>query len=274
MPIRGPGADRGVVFQRHALMPWLNVAENVAFGPRMRGVPRTERRRIALAMLDLVGLAGFADRNLGAVCRRIRDDFNRYLVKDGIVAGLVDFHADGVEYLLHPRDGKTGIHYRLLPMTRGILSGMFTPEQVRDHRPHKEHRLFPDGADLMDRPMKYHGGTEQPFRRAETSAYFGREIGLQYVHAHNRLAEAMAKLGQPDEAYDALLKIIPIGIQDIVPTAERRQRNAYLVAPTPPSATATTPSITSTKSNHCRSESRADGASTPAGPAWWSPRSS
>ncbi len=61
-PIEGPGADRGVVFQRHALMPWLNVADNVAFGPKMRGVPAAMRRRIALEKLALVGLEEFADR--------------------------------------------------------------------------------------------------------------------------------------------------------------------------------------------------------------------
>jgi taurine transport system ATP-binding protein len=61
-PVEGPGADRGVVFQRHALMPWLSVIDNVAFGLKMRGIDRGTRHEVAREKLKLVGLQDFADK--------------------------------------------------------------------------------------------------------------------------------------------------------------------------------------------------------------------
>jgi ABC-type nitrate/sulfonate/bicarbonate transport system ATPase subunit len=59
--VRGPGRDRGVVFQHLALFPWLSAAGNVEFGLRAMGVPRDERRRRALELLGLVHLERYAD---------------------------------------------------------------------------------------------------------------------------------------------------------------------------------------------------------------------
>jgi taurine transport system ATP-binding protein len=63
-PIEGPGQDRGVVFQKHALMPWLDVLDNVSFGLKLQGVPRQEREKVAHRNLALVGLAGFEQHKI------------------------------------------------------------------------------------------------------------------------------------------------------------------------------------------------------------------
>jgi taurine transport system ATP-binding protein len=63
-PISGPGADRTVVFQRHALMPWLNVIDNVSFGLKLQGIPKAKRHQAAMEYLQLLGLAGFEHRRV------------------------------------------------------------------------------------------------------------------------------------------------------------------------------------------------------------------
>jgi len=60
-PVRGPGADRGMVFQNYTLFPWLTVKKNVMFGLKMKGVQPVRAEAAAKKWLELVGLTDFAD---------------------------------------------------------------------------------------------------------------------------------------------------------------------------------------------------------------------
>lgn len=51
-----------MVFQRFALMPWLNVVDNVAFGLEMQGIGKQQRRKQAMEKLEMVGLAEWHDK--------------------------------------------------------------------------------------------------------------------------------------------------------------------------------------------------------------------
>ncbi len=57
--VKEPGPDRGVVFQSISLYPWLTVMGNVEYGPKVRGIKKSERREKAKYYVDLVGLKGF-----------------------------------------------------------------------------------------------------------------------------------------------------------------------------------------------------------------------
>jgi len=57
--VKGPGQDRGLVFQGYMLFPWRTVMGNVEMGPKLRGIHRDERRKISAYYINLVGLNGF-----------------------------------------------------------------------------------------------------------------------------------------------------------------------------------------------------------------------
>lgn len=60
VPVQGPGADRGMVFQSYTLFPWLTVEQNIRFGLRERGVSAAQQKERSDYFLAKVGLAGFA----------------------------------------------------------------------------------------------------------------------------------------------------------------------------------------------------------------------
>lgn len=168
-------------------------------------------------------------QELSEFAKLIKIEYRETFIKNGIVAGFVYKNAKNeFEYLLHPEDKRTGIKYRLLPINRSIISGIFTDEEIKTHLSVvNQYLTFPDGIRLMDRPAKYNGGVSEMFDRAETASTVGREVSLQYVHAHIRFIEAMTVYGDSERAYSELLKINPFRVKPNVANANIRQSNAY-----------------------------------------------
>lgn len=162
------------------------------------------------------------------LCANIKADYNKYIMEDDVPAGFIHFTENGIEKIIHPTDNKTNMKYRLLPFNRGIISELFDVHQ-KDVAVEKINQFLkhPDGVRLMDKTVPYRGGNNTYFTRAETASNFGREIGLQYCHAHIRYCEAMAKIGNNDELYKGLLTIQPISVNANVKNALPRQRHSY-----------------------------------------------
>jgi NitT/TauT family transport system ATP-binding protein len=71
-PVSGPGPDRCMIFQQSSLYPWMSVADNVSFGLKLRGVPKSQRREIARDLLRTMGLGEFIDHHPDALSGGMR----------------------------------------------------------------------------------------------------------------------------------------------------------------------------------------------------------
>lgn len=162
------------------------------------------------------------------LAKEIQADYNQYMVNQEVLPGFVLHEQEQFDYIIHPSDIKTGIHYRLLPMIQSITSELSEKNKATQYLDTiQEKLLFPDGVHLMNKPAPYNGGVSTYFKRAEQAANFGREIGLQYVHAHIRYSETLSKVGLGSQMWQALSVINPILIEKYVPNAQIRQSNAY-----------------------------------------------
>ena len=175
-------------------------------------------------------------QDLQARAAQVAQDFQRYLVVNDVVTGYALFdsgrgvvqNSPSPQHLIHPTDHLTGLRYSLLPMMHAVLEDLLEPHQAQHQMAlMAQHLWAPDGARLFDAPMVYRGGLQRLFQRAESSAFFGREIGVMYTHAHLRYAETLAHMGQAEAFFQALSLAHPIGLRQRLPQAKARQANCY-----------------------------------------------
>ena len=166
--------DVSMVFQSYALFPHMTVAENVAYGPTVSGVPKAEARKMAREKLGLVGLKDFDDRlpselsggqqqrvalaralvlepqvllfdeplsNLDAkLRRRMRDEIRDLQRELGITA----------VYVTHDQEEAMAVSDKIVVMKDGHIAQMGTPEQLYEAPVDRFVADFIGGANLVD----------------------------------------------------------------------------------------------------------------------------
>lgn len=171
-------------------------------------------------------------REIEARCRALatgaHEALHEHLLVDGELAGYAILDAGRTEHLVHPRDQLTGLQHGSLQMVHALADEILPPQEAAHHLALlREHLVGPSGLHLFDRPVEYHGGEMRVFQRAEAATFWGREVGLMYMHLHLRWIEALTRLGETELLWDELLKAIPIGLDERQPAARPRQANCY-----------------------------------------------
>ena len=164
--VTGPSAERGMVFQQGALFEWMNVRENVGFGPRMKGVSTTQAREKVDHLLDVVGLQDFKEKAIYelsggmqqrvALARCLANDPDVILMDEplGALDALTREKMQSLVLKLWKETGKT-----IILITHSVEEALLLGERLlvmapRPGRIHKEYRLpFADlgvNADLRE----------------------------------------------------------------------------------------------------------------------------
>ncbi|MGG7645797.1 taurine ABC transporter ATP-binding protein [Rhodovulum sp. YNF3179] len=164
--VTGPAPERGMVFQQGALFEWMNVRDNVDFGPRMKGMPKAERDRISDHLLDITGLRDFKEKAIYelsggmqqrvALARCLANDPDVILMDEplGALDALTREKMQGLVLKLWKETGKT-----VILITHSVEEALLLGERLivmapRPGRIHKEYRLpFADrgvNADLRE----------------------------------------------------------------------------------------------------------------------------
>ena len=162
--VKGPGPERGMVFQQGALFEWMNVRKNVSFGPDAKGMAPAETRKIVDHLLEVVGLQDFGEKAIYelsggmqqrvALARCLANDPDVILMDEplGALDALTREKMQGLVLKLWKETGKT-----IILITHSVEEALLLGERLvvmapRPGRIHKEYRLpFAEqsvGADL------------------------------------------------------------------------------------------------------------------------------
>lgn len=164
--VKGPGLERGMVFQQGALFEWMSVRDNVSFGPRMKGQKPSEYMENVDHLLDIVGLRDFKEKAIYelsggmqqrvALARCLANDPDVILMDEplGALDALTREKMQGLVLKLWKETGKT-----IILITHSVEEALLLGERLlvmapRPGRIHKEYRLpFADlgvGQDLRE----------------------------------------------------------------------------------------------------------------------------
>lgn len=175
----------GLMFQDYALFPHMAVLENVAYGLRMNGVPKTERNERAAKLLELVGLAGFAERRTTTLSggEQQRVALARTLAPSPAVV-LLDEPLGSLDISLKES---------LLAETRSILEAVGATSVYVTHD-RAEAFAFCDRMAILDKGEVVRVGTPDEIWRDPQSAFVARSIGQSNLVPHSMIDDGGAGL--------------------------------------------------------------------------------